>query len=505
MLRRDFLRLGAAAAAVSTNKPYLSAAQTFLDTMADKGTDRYGRRNAPLFCLSLDPETYAPPRPPAKIDRDYARSFELLYRDFGYYWKSHLHSSDLIYDMGTIRALYALSGATGQAKYTRAADACLKFFLDNLVSEQTGHFGWGEHLFYNVFLDYLIGGAFTVRASRNFLYGHELERWTTIYDIFWNKDPEKTLGEIEAIYEYKVLDPDTFLHNRHSDYYSGRRTGDVLTFSKHSGLFAHAFAFLHSKTNDAKHLTWARKSADLFWRSRNPVTGLIKNDFQRKDIAAEVPGMAQLALFLMRAYQWHPEAAFLDQALAYIKAYWKNFHAGGGRFREALNVDGTDQKPGAFAEYWEGPIRHAKAAALVYSLTKDPVALELADTVITRIGPETTFQTIIQRSLISDEIEARSCALSTAIDLYETTGEAKYLAKAEALATDAIARFLYRGLFVSNMQMRPEGDKSLRVRLYDGRSGAGWLALNLIRLQRHTDATGAGKFRKLDKLDRIYD
>ena len=48
-------------------------------------------------------------------------------------------------------------------RYAAAADACLRFFLDHLVSPQTGMFGWGEHLFYNVFLDYLIGGAFTVR------------------------------------------------------------------------------------------------------------------------------------------------------------------------------------------------------------------------------------------------------------------------------------------------------------------------------------------------------
>jgi rhamnogalacturonyl hydrolase YesR len=489
----------------AASRKYLEAARTFLDTLVEKGTDRYGRRSTPLFCMSLDPETYAPPKPPAKIDQEYARNFEYLYRDFGYYWKSHLHSSNLIYDMGTIRALYALSDSTGQSRYARSADACLNFFLNHLISEQTGHFGWGEHLFYNVFLDYLIGGAFTVRAPRNFMYGHELERWTTIYDIFWEKDPQKTLGEIEAIYEYKILDPDTFLNNRHSDYYGGRRTTDVLTFSKHSGLFAHAFAFLYSKTSEPKYLEWARKSADLFWKARDSRTGLIKNDFQRKDTVAEIPGMAQLSLFLMRAYQWYPEAGFLEKALAYIHAYWKHFHAGAGRFRDTVEVDGRDQKPGVFAQYWEGPIRQAKAAALAYSLTKDPVALQLADSVINGLAPETTFDTVIIRSLISDEIEARSCALGTAIDLYETTGDSRYLTKAQAFADDAISRFLHRGLFVSSMQVYPQGDKSIRTRLYDARSGAGWLALNLIRLQRDIDATAAGRFKRFDKLERIYD
>jgi hypothetical protein len=55
------------------------------------------------------------------------------------------------------------------------------------------------------------------------------------------------------------------------------------------------------------------------------------------------------------------------------------------------------------------------------------------------------------------------------------------------------------------MQLKPEGNKELRTRVYDARAGAGWLALNLIRLQRDLDLTSAGKFRKFDKLERIYD
>ena len=98
----------------AADKPYLSAARTFLDTLIEKGTDRYGKRQTPVFCLSLDPETHTPPKPPAEINWQYARSFEFLYRDFGYYWKSHLHGSGLIYDQGTIRALYALTSATGE-------------------------------------------------------------------------------------------------------------------------------------------------------------------------------------------------------------------------------------------------------------------------------------------------------------------------------------------------------------------------------------------------------
>jgi len=490
-------------------QPYLAAAAEFLTTLIEKGTDHYGRKHTPVLCLCLDPETFTPPKPPEKIDRDYAIGFEYLYRDFGFYWKSHLHGSNLIYDQGTIRALYALSDSTAEDRFRRAADAYLDFFLENLVSEQTGIFGWGEHIFYNVFLDYLIGGCFQTSGWHYFYYGHELERWTTIYDLLWEKDPEKTRIEIEAIYDYKIHDYDTFICNRHSQFYSGR-SDDVYTFIKHTGLFAHAFAFAHAKTGDAKYLEWAKKMSDVFWNIRNPQTNLCRHCVQEHwggPQTSSGSGIGELALFLMRAYQWSPEPGLLEKAHAYLKAYWKYFRADDeGGFRAAVNCDGTDARPGQLDDYWEGPIRCAKAAALAYSLTRDPDMLALADTVVSHLSPETEFDSVVERSLVSDAIEARASALSTAVDLYEVTGEARYLAKAKELADDAIKRFLRNGLFVSglafDLQARP---RVWRTYVYDARAGSGWLALNLIRLQRDLDATRAGTFRKFEELERIYD
>jgi hypothetical protein len=491
-----------------SEKRYLAAVVEFLGTLIEKGTDRYGKKHTPLLCLALDPETYSPPKPPRKVDREYAINFEYLNRDFGYYWQSHMHGSDLIYDQGTIRALYAATEVTGDAKYGKAADAYLDFFLENMVSEQTGIFGWGEHIFWNVYLDHLIGGCFRTSGRHSFFYGHELEQWTTIYDVLWDKDPEKTRVEIEAIYDYKVHDYDTFICNRHSDYYSGR-CADLLTFIKHTGLFTHAFAFLNSKTGDPKYLGWAKKMSDVFWNIRDPKTNLIRGCVERnepQDQFVTASGLALLALFLMRAYQWSPDDGMLDKAHAYLKAYDKYCRADDeGNFRAAVRTDGVDTKPGEFETYSEGPIRIAKAAALAYSLTRDSAMLGLADAVVGNLTPEMTFDTLVERSLISDEVEARAGGLSAAIDLYEITGEPKYLAKARALADDAISRFMYKGLFVSTMKLYPEGDTSARTRVYDARTGAGWLALNLIRLQRDLDATDAGTFRKFDALERIYD
>ena len=337
-------------------------------------------------------------------------------------------------------------------------------------------------------------------------FEHELERWTTIYDVTWQKDQEKTLNEIEAIFEYKIHDPETWINNRHSDFYAGRRTGDTLTFIKHSGLFAHAFAFLHSKTGDKKHLDWAKKSADLFWGHRDPRTNLVRGCIQRKEEPVAPEELAQLVLFLLRAYQWHAEPRFAEYAVAYLEAYRKYFSLGDtGKFRAVVAPDGTDTKPGQIADYWEGPIRMAKAAVLAYSLTGNRSALELATLIVDNLTPEMAFKTVIIRSLISDEVETRNCCIGTALDLYEVTGNQQHLKKAQLLADDAIKKFQYRGLYVSSMQLYPEGDKTVRTKVYDGRSGAGWFALNLVRLQRDTNATESGIFSKFDKLERIYD
>jgi len=469
-----------AAASQLLSGPYLDAARTFLDTLVDKGTDRYGRRHTPVFCLSLDPETYSPPRPPEKVDWDYIRGFEYLYRDYCYYWKSQLHGSNLIYDQGTIRALYALTEATGSRKYRKAADAYLDFFLDELPSPQTGIFGWGEHVFYNVFADVIIGGAFGVANWHKYFYAHELERWTTIYDILWEKSPEKTLAEIEAIYEYKIADYKTFVHNRHSDYYCGKMDGP-LTFHKHSALFAHAFALAHSKTGESKYLDWARKMCDVFWNIRDPQTDLVRYCVQRENTGADgIDGLSML--FYMRAYQWHPDQQFLDRALAYTRAYQKHL-----------------------AKPTGGPIIWAKACALAYSLARDESFLKSAESIIAGTTPEQLHGGEIERSLISNDVENLNNGLSASLDLYELTAEARYLSKAREFADDAIGNFIYKGLFIGNMRTQMDSQEGPRIKIYDARGGAGWLALNLIRLQRHANATAAGKFGKTDTLDRIYD
>ena len=55
------------------------------------------------------------------------------------------------------------------------------------------------------------------------------------------------------------------------------------------------------------------------------------------------------------------------------------------------------------------------------------------------------------------------------------------------------------------MRFNMDNYEGPRVKIYDARGGAGWLALNLIRLQRHVNDTEAGKFKKMASLERTYE
>ena len=81
------------------------------------------------------------------------------------------------------------------------------------------------------------------------------------------------------------------------------------------------------RPSESKYLQWARKMADLFWNQRDPQTNLVRSSIERKDEPPAAGEMALASLFLLRAYQWHPDSVFAERAVAYVKAYHKHFQA----------------------------------------------------------------------------------------------------------------------------------------------------------------------------------
>ncbi len=89
--------------------------------------------------------------------------------------------STLYWDQPMVASAYALSQATGDPEYARAADNYVEAFLSCCVAEN-GMFQWGNHIYYDV------------REQRvaSFNGGHhELRPILPAWDVFWRHAPEK--------------------------------------------------------------------------------------------------------------------------------------------------------------------------------------------------------------------------------------------------------------------------------------------------------------------------
>lgn len=158
---------------------------------------------------------------------------------------------------------------------------------------------WGEHLYYHFFRD-------EVAAERK---NHELLEWTPPWDLLWDASPEATRKEIAAIRYHFYGDDPSALFNRHASWSKAeyqRPRGQP--WIKHSGLYAHAFMFLYSKTNDARWLQWSRGAGALYWNHRNPENNLTLGCIgdprpSTQDASSQMPA---LAYWLHKAYRANP-------------------------------------------------------------------------------------------------------------------------------------------------------------------------------------------------------
>ena len=101
--------------------------------------------------------------------------------------------------------------------------------------DDKGFFWWGWHRFYDVFADEMSGSHGNC---------HEIHVNLPRWERLWQIDEKATRRELEAIWEWHVIDKTTGEFNRHGD---GRRGCD---FAMSGAEFIYAFSFLYTKTND---------------------------------------------------------------------------------------------------------------------------------------------------------------------------------------------------------------------------------------------------------------
>lgn len=463
---------------------YLDYARQCADLVIAHGTDRYGEVRSPVLVSILDVRTRDCPQEAAALDE----AWRVTRRE-----RRNPAGVNLYTDQPMLRALYALSLATGDRRYAAAADASAGYTMTNLVDDK-GLFWWGWHRHYDVFRDVMTGhnGDF-----------HEIHIQAALWPELWRVNPAAVAREIEAVWQWHIIDKATGECNRHAD---GQRGCD---FAMSGGEILAAMAFMYHQTKNIEWLDRARLVADYYWKARHPATGLTPNRpnagaerFDGGHFDTSITAFLCRGLFL--ATEWSGEPAFREQAVAYLKAYGKyGYDAESRRFWGSLKLDGTPvpgpRTIGDYAQYeprghidlWQpyaAGYEHAIATALVYAhaaeASGDEELLATAKRWAESIREQFPPRSAVEHSWYGEY--AREWAphgtyagyygqtISFLLEMHRATGETKYLDLAREAARESVAKLYYQGFFRGH-PCKP---------YYEAMDGVGYLLAALVELDQ---------------------
>jgi hypothetical protein len=330
------------------------------------------------------------------------------------------------------------------------------------------------------------------------------------WDLLWHVNPRAVRREIEAIWQWHVIDKTTGEVNRHGD---GLRGCD---FAMSAGACAYAFAFLHKRPDDPVWLDRARLLALYYWNRRHPSTDLFADRpnagtqrFDGAHFATSDTGLYCHAL--LKCYELTGDTLFKDHALAYLKAYRKyGYDPATSQFWGSLRLDGTPvpgprllpagngkrtdygiYEPRGYLDLWqpyvagyEHPLPTAQVYAFAYALTRDPAMLETARLFARLLSASLPPRSCLKQSWYRGYAERWAPegtyaglygqTVSFLLHLYLLTGEPSYLRLACSTADDAIARLFHNGLFRGH-PAKP---------YYEAADGVGYLLYALLELDQ---------------------
>jgi hypothetical protein len=243
------------------NSPYIGVVYRFADTMLERGRDNYGPKKTGLFLSALDRATLAPltnrPAAPSGIregDRVGLKSAPLA-------------GANLQHDENLLRLLYTLSELSGKPKYREAADAELRWVLENAASPATRASPWGERLSWDVMNDGFIaaegGGT------------HEFFRPWLLWDRCFALAPADSTKLARDLWEHQ------FAGQRKGafDQLAGlSKTGPQggMEFPRHAGFYIRTWAVAYSHHPEAQFLTAIQALLERHEKKRQSRTGLIE-------------------------------------------------------------------------------------------------------------------------------------------------------------------------------------------------------------------------------------
>ena len=291
-----------------------------LELMIERGTDRYGEEETPMWMAVLDAKTVEAPREPEAVD-EHVRVIRRGRRAPG--------GCNFLHDQPTLRVAYALSELSGDGRFQDAADAYLREAMTRCVKPDSGFFVWGWHTWYDAFDE-----SFKSDSGDH----HELHLWLPDWERLYALNPEAVLREVEAIWKLHVCGKETGEYNRHGDGNCG------LAFAMSGAEFIYAFMEIHRLTGDMLWKERAQIVSNWHWNHRDEKTGLTVNvpegeRFDGKFCDTAVIGL-RAGQVLLSAHR-NNDRVLLERAMTYLKAYAKyGYDAGRQGYYGMVRQDG---------------------------------------------------------------------------------------------------------------------------------------------------------------------
>lgn len=463
-------------------RPWLDYVRECVDLLIARGTDRYGSKRRPILVSIIDVRDQACPSDPLPLDEAVR---------VGRRGRRAPAGANLYLDQQTIRVMSRLTDMTGKNIYKDFVRLSTGHYMNELVDDQ-GLFWWGFHRHYDVFADTMEGHMGD---------WHEIHFMQAAWPVLWEIDPKAVTREIEACWQWHVIDKKTGEINRHAD---GKPGCD---FAFTGGELIYAFSFMYKKTGEDKWLDRARLLSDYYWNARDSETNLVptrpnagKGRFDGEHFDTSTVG--QFCQRLLAASSLTDDDSFRRRAVAYLKAYaklgWSDQHQA---YWGCLKTDGTPEPGprvlGGYEQYeprgpidlwqpyvagYEKPIYAAQTYAYAARMTGDPQLIEAAQ----------RWAECIERELPPRRAEKHSWygwyaeqwaphgtyadlygrTVSFMLQMYQLTGQDKYLELARTTADEAIVQLYYKGLFRGH-HCKP---------YYEAMDGVGYLLTALLQL-----------------------
>jgi hypothetical protein len=412
---------------------YLHYARTFADTMIATGTDIYGEVPSPMFVSILMVDNQKHPN-------------HLLPCIHGQRTDDRAnHGGNLHHDIMLLKAMDLMTSLTGNAKYKQAAGAYLRFFLDHCPSTTTGLFPWGEHAHWDFYQEK------PGHLTHELLGGVPLSFWEQAHTM----NPAAVRGEADGLLNH-ILNLEAFTWSRHASITvpqpTPRQSGyQAVDFPRHGGFYITLWTFAHAATGDARYLDWAMKTLDHLSGQEGQKSGLPPLTEYHSQCGME--SALSLALSLLEAAGLLPEGParqrYLSVANRYLDAIERMPHQPAEGFF-ALWCD-RDQPPEQatgktfpWTAAYGGKLTadDAVLCCLAHRLTGRKNYLHMAE-------DAARFYTANEPPGPNEIVRAHvyAAVITLLLDLHSQTHKGQYLAQAKQMATLAIERLYWQGLF----------------------------------------------------------